>query len=81
MNDCSIKTVGEVYQNDILCFEKIRPLTDGSQPPMKKPSKPTFEDICKLFPPAHEIEAEVLMTEMVEIEVLMVDIFTNMIGP
>ena len=46
-------------------------MVDGLQPPMKKPSKQTVEDIYTLFPPAHSIEAEVLMAEL--------EIFTTMI--
>eukprot|EP00794_Sanderia_malayensis_P014889 gene14889-16434_t len=56
--------IAEYSENIKACLEKIRPLADGLQPPVKKPSKQTVEDICKLFPPAHRIEAEVLMAEL-----------------
>ena len=64
--------ITEYSANIKACLEKIKPLADGLQPPMKKPSKKTAEDICNLFPPAHRIEAEVLITEL--------EIFVTMIG-
>ena len=54
-----------------VCLEKIKPLADGLQPPVKKPSHETVHGICLLFPPACKIEDEVLFTEL--------EIFSTMI--